>query len=291
MSELAPYLNAIGRVPLLSASEELHLGSAVRTWLDWEGGPEAAPRGVQRAGKRAKDRMIQANLRLVVHLSRKFVGMSKARESGLDQMDLIQEGTLGLIRGVEKFDPSRGYKFSTYGYWWIRQGMARGLAEKAGLIRIPVHQYELMAKVRAEAQRMAQELGRTPRPQEVFERLGFNARQIKSATAAAAAVAFVSLDQRCGEHDEGSTLLELVAGETPDPLEDLDNDLAWLAVQAELDRLSDREQLVLNETVLLGSTHGEVGEALGVSRAAVTDMRKKTLNKLRSSRTLRAMAA
>jgi RNA polymerase sigma factor (sigma-70 family) len=289
MSDLSTYLNAIGRVPMLSPAEELHLGSAVRLWLDHPGGPEAAPRGVQRAGRRAKDRMIQANLRLVVHLSRKY--LNRARESGMDQMDLIQEGTLGLIRGVEKFDPARGYKFSTYGYWWIRQGMTRGLAEKAGLIRIPVHQFDLLSQAKAETQRLTQELGRTPRPQEVFASLGFTETQIAGATAAALARATTSLDQRCGENSEGSTLIELVAGETPDPLEDLDRDLAWKVVQAELDRLTEKELLIVNETVLLDATHGEVGEALGVTRSAVSALRKTTINKLRLSPRLRALAA
>lgn len=288
MSELSTYLNAIGRVPMLSPAEEVHLGTAVREWLDWPEGPEAAPRGVQRAGRRAKDRMIQANLRLVVHLSRKYV--NRAKEAGLDQMDLIQEGTLGLIRGVEKFDPARGYKFSTYGYWWIRQGMTRGLAEKAGLVRIPVHQFDLLSQAKAETQRLTQELGRTPRPAEVFDSLGFTKTQIASSMAAALARSTVSLDQRC-ENGEGSTLLELVAGETEDPLEDLDRDLAWKVVQAELDRLNEKELLIVNETMLLDATHGEVGEALGVTRSAVSAMRKTTINKLRASRTLRALAA
>jgi RNA polymerase sigma factor (sigma-70 family) len=134
--DLSSWLAAAGRVPLLTPAEELHLGTMVRAWQDWDGGPDQAPAGVRRRGLRARDRMLEANLRLVVSVTKKYTRAIEQRR--LSMLDCLQEGTLGLVRGVEKFDPSRGYKFSTYGYLWIRQGIGRWLLS-SDPIRIPVH--------------------------------------------------------------------------------------------------------------------------------------------------------
>jgi RNA polymerase primary sigma factor len=127
---------ARGRFPLLTHEQEITLGRDVRRWLDWPGGPDAAPPEVRRRGARSRERMIAANLRLVGTVAGKFVRVGQRR--GLELADLIQEGAIGLARGVEKFDPTRGYKFSTYAYWWIRQAITRAL-DSAGTIRLPSH--------------------------------------------------------------------------------------------------------------------------------------------------------
>ena len=172
-SDLAPYLNMIGRVPLLTPSEEIILGTAVREWQDWLGGPNEAPPRVKRRGLRARDRMMEANLRLVVHIAKKYAG----RLQGMELLDLIQEGTIGLVRGAEKFDPARGYKFSTFAYWWIRQGIGRALAEKSGVIRIPLHQHEQASKMKMAAQRLSQELQRFPTSAEVAAAMDLRGRR------------------------------------------------------------------------------------------------------------------
>jgi RNA polymerase primary sigma factor len=137
------WLNAAGRVPLLSAAEEVHLSQAIRRWQDWEGGPDAAPAQVQRRGLRARDRMVAANLRLVVSVANKYRGRITARHQCMT--DAFQEGAIGLQRGAEKFDSTKGYKFSTYGYWWIRQAITRWI-DRIDLIRLPVHVAEMLRK-------------------------------------------------------------------------------------------------------------------------------------------------
>jgi RNA polymerase primary sigma factor len=139
------YLNEIGRIPLLSAAEEVHQSRMVQEWLTWPGGPDAAPRGVQRRGLRAKNRMLEGNVRLVVSLAKKFSAIGERK--GLGLADLIQEGTIGLVRSVEKFDPEKGYKFSTYAYWWIRQSIHKAL-NQGGTIRVPSYINELLTKLR-----------------------------------------------------------------------------------------------------------------------------------------------
>ncbi|MCP9891805.1 sigma-70 family RNA polymerase sigma factor [Cyanobium sp. Aljojuca 7D2] len=138
---LGDYLKAIGRIPLLSVEEELHHGRLIRAWLD----EEQPSKAVERRGRRALDRMVNANLRLVVSVVSKY--RSRIRGNCIDMMDLIQAGNLGLIRAVEKFDPSRGYRFSTYGYWWIRQAVARFIHEYNYLIRIPHSLLSLAVKM------------------------------------------------------------------------------------------------------------------------------------------------
>jgi RNA polymerase sigma factor (sigma-70 family) len=193
MSEdLSSWLAAAGRVPLLTPAEELHLGTMVRAWQDWPDGPDQAPAGVRRRGLRARDRMLEANLRLVVSVTKKYTRAIERRR--LSMLDCLQEGTLGLVRGVEKFDPSRGYKFSTYGYLWIRQGIGRWLLS-SDTIRIPVHLRERINR------------GDDPTGD---ERL----------TAASLVVNTSSLDRLVG--DGQTPLGELLAADATDPLEGLE---------------------------------------------------------------------
>ena len=186
------WLNAAGRVPLLSGAEEVHLGAMVREWQDWPGGPDAAPAPVQRRGRRSRDRMIQANLRLVVSVAKRYHRAIERRR--LAPEDALQEGTLGLMRGAELFDPAKGYKFSTYGYWWVRQAITRWLSG-SDLIRVPVHLRERLNR------------GDDPTGD---ERL----------VAAAAVLHPRSLDRLVG--DGQSPLADMLAAPAEDPLEGLD---------------------------------------------------------------------
>jgi RNA polymerase nonessential primary-like sigma factor len=186
------WLNAAGRVPLLSAAEEVHLSQAIRRWQDWEGGPDAAPAQVRRRGLRARDRMVAANLRLVVSVANKYRGRITARNQCMS--DAFQEGAIGLQRGAEKFDSTKGYKFSTYGYWWIRQAITRWI-DRIDLIRLPVHVAEMLRK-------------------------GEHCLSDPRIADASAARRLGSLDLAIGEGDS-STLSDVIAAPAEDPLEDL----------------------------------------------------------------------
>ena len=186
------WLAAAGRVPLLTPAEEVHLGAMVREWQDWPGGPDAAPAPVQRRGLRARDRMIQANLRLVVNVAKRYHRAIERRR--LAPEDALQEGSFGLMRGAELFDPAKGYKFSTYAYWWVRQAITRWLSS-SDLIRVPIHLRERLNR------------GDDPTGD---ERLA----------AAAAVLDPRSLDRLVGEGQ--SSLGELLAAPAEDPLEALD---------------------------------------------------------------------
>jgi len=202
------YLATIGRVPLLTPAEEIQLGNQVQAAAALADRTDPTPdeRRTLRAGQRAKKRMIEANLRLVVSVSRRYP------HDGLDQIDLIQEGTIGLVRAVEKFDPGRGYKFSTYAFWWIRQAMQRALDQQARAIRSPVHAADLTRKARKIAREVHQATGREPSLRELAEKVGVTEASLQSAALANAAPA--SLDARVGGGEsDRSSLVELIAGD------------------------------------------------------------------------------
>ena len=166
-SSIHDYLNAIGRIPMLTYEEQIILGRAVQAWMADKESDNPCPR-IKRRGKRAMDRMISANLRLVVSIARQFMHPTH----GLSQMDLIQAGNVGLIRGVEKFDPERGYRCSTYFYWWIRQGITREIDKVGRTIRIPTTHSGTIAKAGKVAAALAANLGRTPSRAELATELG-----------------------------------------------------------------------------------------------------------------------
>src|SRR6266542_3439790 len=213
------FLREAGRHALLTAAQEVALAKKI-----------------ERGDMDAKQRMIQSNLRLVVSIAKNY------RNQGLPFLDLIQEGTLGLIRAVEKFDWRRGYKFSTYATWWIRQAVARALADKARTIRMPVHIVERMQKLNRAERMLWMELGREPMFEEVTERAGLPLRQALEVEAAARAS--TSLDQPFGE--QGDALFgDLVAGEGPLPEESVEDTLRNEALAEALALLDEREQTVL----------------------------------------------
>jgi RNA polymerase nonessential primary-like sigma factor len=219
------YLRDIGRVPLLSHEQEITLGRQVQDLVALEeleqelamraGGskpdPEqlAAAAGLTpqqlrkrlRSGQRAKERMVAANLRLVVSVAKKYT------KRNMELLDLIQEGTIGLVRGVEKFDPTRGYKFSTYAYWWIRQGITRAIAEKSRTIRLPIHITETLNKLKKGQRELSQELGRTPTVTELAEYVELPEEEVKDLLCRARQP--VSLETKVGDGDDTELLEQL----------------------------------------------------------------------------------
>jgi RNA polymerase primary sigma factor len=238
------WLSAASRIPLLTPAEEVHLGTMVQEWQQWPSGPDAAPAAVQRRGLRAKNRMVAANLRLVVSVAQKY--RTGGERVGLDLVDLLQEGTIGLARGAEKFDPALGYKFSTYAYWWIRQAISR-VIDAGGPIKLPGGSAGQLRRVIAQG---------------TMQNLKVGERERLEAVAAAQVVS--SLDAPIkGDDNQRSTLADLVAADADNPLEGLDVELTLSKLRGLLpDDVALVEQ-VLSEGV------GAVAKERRISRSAV----------------------
>jgi RNA polymerase primary sigma factor len=281
------YLNEIGRTDLLTAEEEVDLAKRYQAGLaaavliaassELPRARKAQLRRIEVAGERAKDHMIRANLRLVVSVARKFRGR------GVDLLSLIQEGNLGLIRGVEKFDHTKGYKFSTYATWWIRQALQRGLANTGRTVRLPVHVHELMGKVRYAEFALLQQLGREPTEHEVAAEMDLTIERLREVKVAAMDVA--SLDKPIGE-DGDATMGELVADESAiDPESAATTELSKRDIERALEALTPRERIVL--MLRYGLVDGEehtledIGAQFNLTRERIRQIEKKTLTKLR----------
>jgi len=254
------YLKEIGQVKLLSPEEELEL----------------AERVVQ-GDKKAKDKLTEANLRLVVSIAKKYSGR------GLHILDLIQEGNTGLIRAVDKFDYTKGNKFSTYATWWIRQAITRAIADQARTIRVPVHMVEVINKVTRCNRKLVQELGREPTMEEIAEDLGLPLDKVLEANRTAADT--LSLDTPVGD-EEDTTIGSFVEDDnTPGPADATSNTLLAEALNEILDTLTDREADVLRMRFGMydGRTHTleEVGQLFGVTRERIRQIENKAIRKLR----------
>ncbi len=283
------YLREIGRVPLLTAQDEVDLAKAIEAGLFAEeklqgGSPSSECRGAELAelallaaeGMRAKQRLIEANLRLVVSIAKRYIGR------GLVFLDLIQEGNLGLIRAVEKFDYTKGYKFSTYATWWIRQAITRAIADQARTIRIPVHMVETINKMARIQRQLHQDLGREATPEEIAVEMGLSADRVAEIQRIAQEP--VSLQSPIGEEDS----------DLGDFIEDADavvpmEAAAFIMLQDQLEQVLDnltiREQRIIQ--LRFGLTDGhprtleEVGREFGVTRERIRQIESKTLAKLR----------
>jgi RNA polymerase primary sigma factor len=262
------FLREAGRHPLLTAAQEVELAKKI-----------------ERGDPQAKQRMIQSNLRLVVSIAKNY------RNQGLPFLDLIQEGTLGLIRAVEKFDWRRGYKFSTYATWWIRQAVARALADKARTIRMPVHIVERMQKMNRAERTLWMELGREPTLEEIAEEANLPVHQAKEVRAAARAS--TSLDQPIGDDDD-AVFGDLVAGDSPLPEEEVEISLRSQALQAALFSLPERDRSVLILRYGLDDaepkTLEEIGRRLGLTRERVRQIELESLKHLSRLHEMEAVA-
>ncbi len=261
LDSLRLYLRSIGRVDLLTAEQEVMLAKRI-----------------ERGDMDAKQQMIEANLRLVVSIAKNYLGR------GLTFLDLIQEGSLGLIRAVEKFDYRRGYKFSTYATWWIRQAVTRAIADKARTIRIPVHMVEKLNKVVHVERSLVQEMGREPSPEEIAKELEWTAREVKDILRMSQLP--VSLEKPIGE-DEDSSLGDFVEDESAEsPFELASENLRRQNVRKALEALPEREREVMEMRFGLNGhqarTLEEVGRAFGVTRERIRQIENNTLKKLES---------
>jgi len=260
LDSLRLYLRSIGRVELLTATEEVDLAKRI-----------------ERGDMLAKRHMVEANLRLVVSIAKSYLGR------GLSFLDLIQEGSLGLIRAVEKFDYRRGYKFSTYATWWIRQAVTRALADKARTIRIPVHMVEKLNRVGHVERQLVQRLGREPEPFEIAAELDWKVRDVRDILRVSQMP--VSLEKPIGD-EEDSELGDFVADEdVPEPFETASENLQRRDVKKVLDALPEREREVLELRYGLNGhepmTLEQVGEAFGVTRERIRQIENNTLKKLK----------
>lgn len=296
------YLREIGRVPLLTREEEIIYGKQVQQMMVLVEAKEALAKQLDREpslsewtahvnqteteikhtvglGKRAKQKMIEANLRLVVAIAKKY------QKRNMEFLDLIQEGTLGLERGVEKFDPTRGYKFSTYAYWWIRQAITRAIAQQGRTIRLPIHITEKLNKIKKVQRELAQKLGRSPSPTEIAQELELEPIQIREYLNMARQP--VSLDVKVGDNQD-TELQEMLEDESPSPeyyttqeflREDLNNLLAELTPQ-------QRQVLSLRFGLEDGNemSLAKVGERLSLSRERVRQLEHQALAHLRRRR-------
>jgi RNA polymerase primary sigma factor len=262
------FLRDAGRHPLLTAAQEVEL-----------------TKRIERGDQQAKRTMIESNLRLVVSIAKRH------RHQGLPFLDLIQDGTLGLTRAVEKFDWRMGFKFSTYATWWIGQAVVRGLADKARTIRIPVHIAERMQTLNRAERMLWMELGREPTLEEVAERAGLSLRQALEVEAAARAS--ISLDQPLGERDD-ALFGDMVAAEGPMPEESVEDRLRNEALWTALALLDERQQTVIVLRYgLRGSepkTLDKIGRRLGVSRERVRQLETEALKHLARMRETESLA-
>ena len=286
------YLREIGRIKLLTAEDEVRLARSIEAGLFAEERLCAAQRAgegetdpflrrdlqtIVREGQRSKEHLVAANLRLVVSVAKRYAGR------GLPLLDLIQEGNLGLIRAVEKFDYARGYKFSTYASWWIRQSVSRALADQGRTIRVPVHMAESINRVLRAQRTLAQELGREPTPEEIGAHVQVTPERVVEALRTA--VEPISLHLAVGE-DGGSELGDLIEDcEAAAPIDAVCAGLLTDHLEAVLQCLGERERAVVRLRYGLadGEVHTleEVGRQFGVTRERVRQIEAKTLAKLR----------
>ena len=291
------YLRDIGRVPLLTHEQEITLGrqvlmdiEALQSELESRDGDKPSADKLAKAsgltslqlkrklqhGRRAKERMVAANLRLVVSVAKKYT------KRNMELLDLIQEGTIGLVRGVEKFDPTRGYKFSTYAYWWIRQGITRAIAEKSRTIRLPIHITEMLNKLKKGQRELSQELGRTPTVSELAEFVELPEDDVKDLMCRARQP--VSLEMKVGDGDD-TELLELLAGDGDLPSDQVEEDCMKGDLRSLLGQLPHLQEQVLR---MRYGMDGEdpmsltgIGRILGMSRDRVRNLERDGLAGLR----------
>ena len=296
------YLQSIGRVPLLTHEEEIQYGKQVKCMMplqalhddlieelghepDWQTWAERADmsvndlRTILGQGKEAKRRMIKANLRLVVSIAKKYT------ERNLDLLDLVQEGSIGLNRAVEKFTPAKGYRFSTYAYWWIRQAMTRALAEKSRTVRLPIHITETINKIKKAQRQLSQRLGRVASIEEIADHLDLTPQRVRDCLHHGRRP--ISLEIRVGDNND-TELAELLEADDISPEEFATHNALRSDLQELMAALTPQQQEVL--TLRFGLQDGnalslaKVGNRLNISRERVRQLQQQAVSKLRQHR-------
>lgn len=260
------YLKEIGMNKLLSKEEEIELAKRI-----------------ENGDQRAKDIMIKSNLRLVVSVAKKYA----SHVSGLTLLDLVQEGNIGLLKAVEKYEYSKGYKFSTYAIWWIRQAITRAIGDKSRTIRIPIHMKEMMNKIRRVSSRFCAEHGREPEIEEIAEQMGTSAKKIKEIEEYFGEP--ISLDEPICEGDDSSYLIDFISdSNTVDPIESAGSNMLKLQLEDLLSELNNREQRILRLRFGLDDgeekTLAQVGEEFGVTRERIRQIEARAIKRLRNLR-------
>ncbi|MGY6529043.1 MAG: RNA polymerase sigma factor, RpoD/SigA family [Cyanobacterium sp.] len=296
------YLQEIGKVPLLSHEQEIVFGKQVQEMMslyarkeelaekldreptleEWAEAVEKSPAELKKLihqGKRAKQKMIEANLRLVVAIAKKY------QKRNMEFLDLIQEGSLGLERGVEKFDPTKGFKFSTYAYWWIRQAITRAIAQQARTIRLPIHITEKLNKIKKTQRELSQKLGRSPNQSEIASALDLEPSQIREYFSIARQP--ISLDVKVGDNQD-TELSELLEDEGLSPDKYITQELMRQDLHKLLGELTTQQQEVVR--LRFGLEDGKelslakIGQRMGISRERVRQLEQQALAHLRKKR-------
>jgi RNA polymerase primary sigma factor len=295
-SPLGIYFRDIARIPLLTAEQEVQLAQALERGVIASAILTTSPpddltqiallEKDQIDGERARRTLMESNLRLVVSVARRYLGR------GLPFSDLIQEGSLGLSRAVEKFDYRRGFKFSTYAYWWIRQAVTRAIANQSRTIRVPVHMIDQIGHVYSTFQRLQQRLGHDPRPEDVALELGLPVEKVREAFRASANP--ISLETPVGS-DEENTLGDLLSNQGEEaPADVAERTLLSVYLDAALEELTPRERMVLRMRFGISDqrprTLGEIGHVIGVSRERVRQLEAEAIAKLRHPTLRRRLA-
>lgn len=279
---LRVYLRQIGPIPLLKAAEEIELAAKIADLVALEGADttlasDSELRHRLSLGRQAKNKMICSNLRLVVSMAKKY------QKRGVELEDLIQEGTLGLIRGTEKFDPKKGYRFSTYAYWWIQQSITRAICNQARTVRLPVHLWETMSRIKNKIETLTEEMGRTPTTKEVASRLKITVEKLR--LVANSFQTILSLDLPV-EGEEYATLADSLPFEGPTVEEEVGKILLGEDLEKALKTLNTREQEVLVLRYGLENGKGkeleEIGRLFNLTRERIRQIEAKALRKLRS---------